>query len=178
MIKLREWMELVGYRITDGTAFMWSCYGPHAHRLNSWNEVSGTGGYDFSITFDTKNQTVYEVEAYDLGNDVAYRLINPLYIDAYKAESILRNVPWNQSCDESTFVDLEHSMDFLRKAKSIMSGETTRTVEVIEDPENPGNLILPFPEEFVKMQGWEPGDTLDWVDNNDGTWTIKKRSML
>ena len=47
------------------------------------------------------------------------------------------------------------------------------TITLEEDPET-GDLILPFPEEFLKEQGWAEGDTLDWTDNKDGSWTIAK----
>jgi len=47
------------------------------------------------------------------------------------------------------------------------------TITVEEDPET-GELILPLPVEMLQMQGWQEGDTLEWVDNNDGTWSLQK----
>jgi hypothetical protein len=47
------------------------------------------------------------------------------------------------------------------------------TLEVVEDPES-GELLLQFPEEFLDMQGWKEGDILEWEDNKDGTWSLKK----
>ena len=47
------------------------------------------------------------------------------------------------------------------------------TVTVEEDAET-GDLILPLPEDLLKMQEWVEGDTLEWVDNKDGTWCIQK----
>lgn len=46
-------------------------------------------------------------------------------------------------------------------------------VTVEEDPET-GDLILPLPEEFLELQGWATGDTIEWIDNKDGTWCIQK----
>jgi hypothetical protein len=51
--------------------------------------------------------------------------------------------------------------------------KTNWTITVEEDPET-GDLLLPFPDDFLSMQGWKEGDTLEWIDNTDGTWTIKK----
>jgi hypothetical protein len=51
--------------------------------------------------------------------------------------------------------------------------KTNWTIIVEEDPET-GDLLLPFPDDFLSMQGWKEGDTLEWIDNTDGTWTIKK----
>jgi hypothetical protein len=47
------------------------------------------------------------------------------------------------------------------------------TVTVEEDP-NTKDLILPLPQELLDMQGWVEGDTLEWIDNKDGTWCIQK----
>ena len=48
-----------------------------------------------------------------------------------------------------------------------------RTVTVAEDPET-GELILPLPQDMLDMQGWADGDTLEWQDNGDGSWTLIK----
>lgn len=47
------------------------------------------------------------------------------------------------------------------------------TIELEEDPDT-GDLILPLPRELLDIEGWKEGDTLDWVDNKDGSWTIQK----
>lgn len=47
------------------------------------------------------------------------------------------------------------------------------TITVEEDPET-GELILPLPEDMLQLQGWVEGDILEWVDNNDGSWTLQK----
>ena len=50
---------------------------------------------------------------------------------------------------------------------------TRWTVTVEEDPET-GELILPLPADLLTMQGWVDGDTLEWNDNADGTWSLSK----
>jgi hypothetical protein len=47
-------------------------------------------------------------------------------------------------------------------------------VTVEEDPET-GELILPLPADMLTMQGWKEGDTLDWTDNGDGSWSLSKK---
>jgi hypothetical protein len=54
-----------------------------------------------------------------------------------------------------------------------MNTKTSWTVSVEEDPVT-GDLILPLPEDFLALQGWVEGDTLEWIDNKDGTWCIQK----
>ena len=51
--------------------------------------------------------------------------------------------------------------------------KTHWTVTVEEDPET-GDLLLPFPDDLLATQGWKEGDTLEWTDNADGSWTIQK----
>ena len=51
------------------------------------------------------------------------------------------------------------------------------TITVEENPDNPEELILPLPEDLLKEAGWAEGDTLDWTDNNNGTWSLKKKEF-
>jgi len=47
------------------------------------------------------------------------------------------------------------------------------TITVEEDPAT-GDAILPFPEDFLEEAGWAEGDTLEWTDNKDGSWSLQK----
>lgn len=49
----------------------------------------------------------------------------------------------------------------------------TWTITVEEDPET-GEAILPFPQEMLEQVKWKEGDTLEWIDNNDGSWSLIK----
>lgn len=48
------------------------------------------------------------------------------------------------------------------------------TITLEEDPET-GDLVLPFTKEILDELGWRDGDTLDWVDNKDGSWSLVKQ---
>jgi hypothetical protein len=50
----------------------------------------------------------------------------------------------------------------------------TWTVITEEDPKT-GDLILPLPEDLLRMQGWKTGDTLSWEEQADGSWHILKK---
>ena len=50
------------------------------------------------------------------------------------------------------------------------------TVALEEDPET-GELILPFPPDLLKQAGWKEGDSLLWIDNNDGSWSLVKEDL-
>lgn len=121
MVTLKEWMEVVGYRITEGSNYCWECYGANAYMLDSWNGEQD--GHSFSVIFDTRTQEVYEVQAHDYPNNRAYRLINPDYAQAHKDEAKSRSVGSNQAWDDVSYTDLEVEDDWIQKALAIAAGE-------------------------------------------------------
>ena len=127
MITIKEWMELVDYKITEGSEYGWGCYGPNSFTLDSWNGVHGAGGYSFSITFSTKSQKVYEVSMCDYTNDRAYRMINPKFQKKHEKEAESRNVNLNEAWDDVDYVDLDVVDDFIQKALAVKAGETYDT---------------------------------------------------
>ena len=52
-----------------------------------------------------------------------------------------------------------------------------KIVTLVED-EDTGDLILPIGDELMAEVGWEVGDTLNWVDNKDGSFTIMKKQEV
>jgi bifunctional DNA-binding transcriptional regulator/antitoxin component of YhaV-PrlF toxin-antitoxin module len=53
-----------------------------------------------------------------------------------------------------------------------MSKSWTITLE--DDPET-GDLIMPLSVEILESAGWKEGDTLEWIDNENGTWSLRKK---
>ena len=123
MITMKEWMELVNYRITESSDYGWQCYGPNAYQFDSWNGVHGKGGWSANIVFSTKSQKVYTVEVCDYTNDRAYRIINPDYVKKYNKESKDRGELGNQAWDGVDYIDLEVDDDFIQKFLAIKSGQ-------------------------------------------------------
>jgi DNA-binding PucR family transcriptional regulator len=123
MITMKEWMELVDYKITEGSDYGWSCYGPNSYTLDSWNGVHDEGGYSFSIVFSTKSQKVYEVSMCDYTNNRAYRMINPKNVEKHRKEAESKSVLANQAWDDVDYVDLDVVDDFIQKALAIKAGE-------------------------------------------------------
>jgi len=121
MITLKDFMETVDYRITEGGDYGWNCYGYDAYMLDSWN--GDQDGHSFTIIFDTKTQTVYEVQAHDYVRQRAYRLINPEFKSAHDLEAGQRDVNLNEAWDDVDYVDLETDEDFLEKAQAIAANE-------------------------------------------------------
>lgn len=120
MISLKDWLESVDYRITEGSEYCWDCYGPNARSMDSWD--GDHDGVSSTIVFDSKDQTVYEVTVYDYAKSRAYRLINADFKDAHTSESKTRGVNDN-AWDDVSYIDLETEEDFLEKCTAIMSYE-------------------------------------------------------
>jgi len=128
MITLKQWMELINYKITDGGDY--NLLGEKLYSLTSW---SGTNdGYSIEIIFKQDTQTVYIVEACDYKNNRAYRLINPVYADLDHDKTA-----W----DETKWIDLDVDADFVEKAQAIVAGKDYDTSVMVE-LDLPDDLLL------------------------------------
>lgn len=50
------------------------------------------------------------------------------------------------------------------------------TIEVQENEE--GEPFIEFPDAVMEQVGWKEGDTIQWVDNGDGSFTLKKEQEM
>jgi len=120
MLTVKEWMELVEYRITEGDSYLWKCFGDSAFSLSAWN--GDHKGWSMNMVFDTDTQTVYTVEVCDYARDRAYRMINPDYKQAHDEEARSRGVSANEAWDAVKYVDLDVDDDFIQKGLAIRDG--------------------------------------------------------
>lgn len=120
MLDVKEFMELVDYRITEGSDYCWSCFGSDAYSLSSWN--GDQDGWSFNMVFDTQTQVVYTVEVCDFSRDRAYRMINPDFKQAHDDEARDRGVNAREAWDAVNYVDLDVDDDFIQKGLAIRDG--------------------------------------------------------
>ena len=45
---------------------------------------------------------------------------------------------------------------------------------ILEVKEKDGYLYIELPNSLLNKMGWKIGDTIDWKDNKDGTWSLLK----
>ena len=108
MLTLKAWMELVDYKITEGSDYYTNVLGLYS--MSSWNEQQD--GFSFFIAFNPNDsQRVYVVEACDYANNRAYRIKDPA-IELDK-----------DAWDGVEFTELEVDDDFIQKALAIKAGE-------------------------------------------------------
>lgn len=111
MITVKEWMEIVDYKISECVDFDWQYYGSNAYSLHSWRGKHREG-YNF-IVFDGNTQEVYETQVHDYLNNRAYRMINPNYAQRH----LIEDVAW----DEISYTDLIVDADFIQKALEVLA---------------------------------------------------------
>jgi len=141
MITMKEWMELVDYRITEGGDYGWQCFGPNAYQLSSWNGLHDKGGWSFNIVFSTKTQKVYEVTVCDYTRNRAYRMIVENKQAKHRKEAEHKSELANQAWDDVEYVDLEVVDDFIQKCLAIRAGEDYST-DVSVPIDLPDDLLL------------------------------------
>ena len=56
-----------------------------------------------------------------------------------------------------------------------MTKPTSWIITVEEADDGSGDLVLPLNDEIMESSGWKIGDMITWIDNKDGTWSIKKK---
>jgi hypothetical protein len=136
MLTIKEWMELVDYRITEGGEYGWQCFGDDAYSLSSWNGEQD--GWSFDIVFDRKTQEVYTVEVCDYKRQRAYRMINPDFRQSYDDEAATHGTMAKQAWDDVDYVDLEIDEDFATKAIWIKTDQDydTRVSVPLELPDD------------------------------------------
>jgi hypothetical protein len=106
------------HKIYGGSEFQWACYGSNARYLD-FNSQYGTA----SIVFDTETQNVYEASVYREDANIAYRYIDPNFIEALKKECTLREEDFTCAWDGQKYIDLEVEEDWLEKANAIFNNK-------------------------------------------------------
>lgn len=119
MITLKDFMEAVNYRITEGSDYTWNCFGDRAYRLDSWDGEQE--GVTIGIVFDTNTQVVYQMEAHDYSGRRSYRWTHPDYRKAHDAETAERmGSDYKEfAYDEVPYTELDVAEDMLKKAHAI-----------------------------------------------------------
>lgn len=55
-----------------------------------------------------------------------------------------------------------------------MKKTTSRWTIPVQENEQ-GEQFIEFPDEVLKETGWKEGDTIEWIDNHDGSFTMKRK---
>jgi len=113
MITVKDFLEVVNYRITDSSQFQWNCFGDSARYLHS--------DYDHCsvrIIFDTETQQVYELAICEVDPETDYRWIHPNYREDFfkEEEDTKQNIFYTGS-----YINIEESTYILEIARSLIN---------------------------------------------------------
>jgi hypothetical protein len=129
MITLKDFMELVDYKISDGSEYLWDCYGAGA-RTMAYEDIDRR--VSINIVFTPNDQDVAELQVWDGPNNREYRWIHPAFIEGHAGEAIERGVDWKQSLDDRNFIDIEEPEDILEKARAVFLDEDYDTRVIVK----------------------------------------------
>ena len=48
----------------------------------------------------------------------------------------------------------------------------------LEVQENEGGAFVVFPDDAMEQLGWKEGDSINWQDNGDGSWSLTKKEEM
>lgn len=119
MISLEDYMKAINYRVSEGTEYLWKCFGDKPFTLSYWD--NDHDGVSADITFDTQTQEVYYATVHDYSKKRSYRLINPDFVQAYRQECKDKNVVEDNAYDEVNYVTLETDADYIAKLSAIVN---------------------------------------------------------
>lgn len=119
MITVQDFLQAIDYRITGGSEYQWQCFGDYARYIDCDVDIERAGA---SVIFDSRDQTVYQVTAYDYTANRAYRWTHPNWAPKHQLEVTERGVT-DQAWDDISYTDLEVAEDMLEKTRAIIQGE-------------------------------------------------------
>lgn len=120
MITLKDFIEAIEYKITEGSEYQWDCFGPNARYLDCAGPKLNQD-YSINAVFDSVDQTVYAIEVWDYRNDREYRWINPMFVGAHMTSCAKHNVDVYESMDGRNYIDIDVPEDILEKANALVN---------------------------------------------------------
>lgn len=132
-MQLYEIIQAANFKITEGSEYLWKCYGANA-RILDFSDFKGEDA-GVSCIFDFETKMVYEVSIYTK-NHKYYRWIDSDYIEAYKNECQEKNVSFSfvVEDEEIKWINLDNTRDVFRKASQVIdTGDCDDEVTIVLD---------------------------------------------
>ena len=62
--------------------------------------------------------------------------------------------------------------------KVLLEWKMSETYTAWVDTDIDGSLYIIIPEELIEELGWKVGENITWIDNNDGSFTVRKEDVI
>lgn len=116
-MQLKQVNDVLDHKITNGSDFLWNCYGSTARFLDYSSEFA-----EATVIFDSTTQEIYEATI--TSNDLSkqpYRWLNPNtkqdFLDECHNKELNPALAW----DDTEYIDLETEEDFFEKAHAVFN---------------------------------------------------------
>lgn len=110
-MKIQSVLEVIDYKIFDGSKFIWKCFGENCFILDWWegNLSKSYGSYkaEATIYFDTETKQVYLIELYDNELQKFHFCIDPNFADSYEQHRIRNDLP--ESCCPEDYQQISYA---------------------------------------------------------------------
>jgi hypothetical protein len=80
---------------------------------------------------------------------------------------------WNDFWEEPSQYTDEELNEMCDAATSAKKDKVNKWILPVDDDYN-----ITFPEDLLEQTGWKEGDTLQWIDQNDGSFLMKKVTKM
>ena len=89
-------------------------------------------------------------------------------------ETILSEVEDYTNCYKKQYENALELQNLMKGHRPSVSFEREVWESRVEEDIITGEQWITFPPELMKKLGWKEGDELEWIDNYNGTFTIRK----
>ena len=89
-------------------------------------------------------------------------------------ETILSEVEDYTNCHKKQYENALELQNLMKGHRPSVSFEREVWESRVEEDIITGEQWITFPPELMKKLGWKEGDELEWIDNYNGTFTIRK----
>ena len=62
--------------------------------------------------------------------------------------------------------------------KVLLEWKMSETYTAWVDTDIDGSLYIIIPEELIAELGWRVGENITWIDNNDGSFSVRKEDVI
>jgi len=115
-MKIEQVNNAAGHRISEGSQYMWKCYGNYARFLDY---VDIAGQHYLSAIFDANTQRIYQLEIWVPGQEQAFRWHDPEFRQDYLDEAAERHVEPDRAWDELKFTIVDDPATILEYAQNV-----------------------------------------------------------
>ena len=49
-----------------------------------------------------------------------------------------------------------------------------KTIKVTIEKKDDDNAYFIIPDEYIEAMNWKVGDSIEWIENDNGSWTLMK----